>query len=149
MKYKLILTDKYLHKGVKRLFDLIKVDKSNWLPNEDLVQMIASIPISDYEDLLNTVINNDDFTFLEYSKILLSKDELNEKGIDNQDMIFMIFDDYFTLSKVEFKHLVLQLCDKLIDSNKLIRNEYQIDIMDTILLLEKRNQLINSLLDIQ
>ena len=143
MKYKLIFTDKYLseYKRTERVFNLSKTDESEWLQNEDLVKMICSLKAKDYAPFFDHITKGDDFTFSEYNQIILSEEGLVEKGISEQNMCFSLFDDFFQLSKQNFYKLAIQLCEKLIENNNLIKNKFQLNIPNTKYIENIKNQL--------
>ena len=130
MNYKIELTSKFKDKGQDRFFYLEKLNGSDWLPNEDLVNMITSIKLSECEEFFKSVISNEDFIFLEYSQIVLSDEGLLECQANNNNMVFSLFDDFYELPKPCFTQLVVDLINKLIENYDIIREVYNVNLMD-------------------
>ncbi len=138
MDYQLKFTEKFINRGIERLFEVIKINNIDWSLNEDLIQMVSSIKPYHYESFLNCVIDDEDFNFFEYSRIIISRLGLNEIGLTNYDkVVFSLFDDIFIISKTEFHEMVVQMIDLLILNFDRIK-ELKIDIVNDQILLKKR-----------
>ena len=145
MNYKIELTSKFKDKGQDRFFYLEKLNGSDWLPNEDLVNMITSIKLSECEEFFKSVISNEDFIFLEYSQIVLSDEGLLECQANNNNMVFSLFDDFYELPKPCFTQLVVDLINKLIENYWIAIKEDTVIGTIAILRIENKNSILKKM----
>lgn len=147
MKYQIALNLKFnLDEAKTSLFNILIDDKI--LDSYNPIGIMPSIKTKNIINFFENVINEKDYSEMEYSWVIFGEDK-NDEGeiVIPKNMVgFSIFDDRTIISKVDFFQLCLQMAEKAIEAvnvfklkeEKIINEEWIANIKDVIPLLQKK-----------
>lgn len=147
MKYKLIITDEYLKKGIPKIFRLEKVNGEDFEGNEGLLRNLSSIYINNIPSFLESTILEKDFSQMEGSGIVFGEVLYSENfHVPKNKVGFFVLEDLYLINKMEYIELVLLFCREAIKAEekfkflekKIIDTNWLNVINDSISELKKR-----------